>query len=115
PFPNNTIPTSLFDPVATKLLNYFPQPNVTGESGTGSSNYRRNVQSTGSGYQFDIRGDHQFNENNHLGVRYSRLHSVNPTQETFVDDSYLYKTDVHNAVVDYTWTVSPTMVYTGRL
>src|SRR6185437_8969458 len=25
PFPNNTIPTSLFDPVATKLLNYFPQ------------------------------------------------------------------------------------------
>jgi len=115
PFPNNTIPTSLFDPVATKLLNYFPQPNVTGESGTGSSNYRRNVQSTGSGYQFDIRGDHQFNENNHLGIRYSRLHSVNPTQETFVDDSYLYKTDVHNAVVDYTWTVSPTMVYTGRL
>jgi hypothetical protein len=115
PFPNNTIPTSLFDPVATKLLQYFPQSNVNGDAGTDYSNYRRNVQSSVSAYQFDIRGDHQFNENNHMGVRYSRLHNVNPNQATFVDDAYEYDTDVHNAVVDYTWTISPTMVYTGRI
>ena len=115
PFPNNVIPTSLFDPVATKLLAYFPQSNVNGDAGTNYNNYRKNVQSSLSAYQFDIRGDHEFNQNNHLGVRYSRLHNTNPTEATFVDDSYVYKTDVHNAVVDYTWTISPTMVYTGRL
>ena len=32
-----------------------------------------------------------------------------------MDDAYVYKTDVHNAVVDYNWTISPRMLYTGRL
>jgi hypothetical protein len=115
PFPNNRIPASMLDPVAQKLLAYFPEPNVQGDALTNYNNYRRNVQSSTSAYQLDIRGDHQFNENNHLGLRYSRAHADSPTGETFVDDSYLYKTDVHNAVVDYTWTISPRLLYTGRM
>src|SRR5262249_32634316 len=115
PFPNNTIPANLFDPVAKKLLAYFPEPNVTGDAGTNYNNYRKNVQSSLSAYQFDIRGDHQFNDYNRIGLRYSRAHAVNPTSDTFVDDAYLYKTDVHNAVVDYNWTISPRVLYTGRI
>ncbi len=115
PFANNTIPASMLDPVAKKLLAYFPEPNVTGDAGTNYNNFRRNVQSSSSGYQFDIRGDHQFNETNHLGVRYSRGNNTNPAGETFVHDTFLYKTDVHNAVADYTWTISPKLLYSGRL
>jgi hypothetical protein len=115
PFPNNVIPASMFDTVAKNLLAYFPEPNVQGDAYTNYNNYRKNVQSSTSGYQFDIRGDHQFNDNNHLGLRYSRAHAINPTETTFVDDSYVYKTDVHNAVVDYTWTINPRILYTGRI
>ena len=115
PFPNNTIPASMLDTVAKNLLAYFPEPNVQGDAGTNYNNFRRNVLSTYTGYQFDARVDHNFNDNNHLGIRYSRGHFINPVGETYVDDSYLYKTDVHNAVVDYTWTISPKLLYTARI
>jgi hypothetical protein len=115
PFPNNTIPASMLDGVAKNLLAYFPEPNVQGDAVTNYNNFRRNVQSSYSGYQFDARVDHNFNDNNHLGVRYSRGHYINPVGETFVDDAYLYKTDVHNAVADYNWTISPTLLFTARL
>jgi len=115
PFANNIIPSTRFDTVAKNLLAYFPEPNVQGDAGTNYNNFRRNVQSTLSAYQFDIRGDHQFNDNQRMGLRYSRGHALNPTSETFVDDKYLYKTDVHNAVADYSWTISPRLLYTGRI
>jgi len=115
PFPNNRIPASMLDPVAKKLLAYFPEPNVQGDAFTNYNNYRNNVASTYTGYQFDARVDHQFNDNNRLGIRYSRGNYNNPVGDTFVDDSYVYKTDVHNAVADYTWTISPTLLFTGRL
>ncbi len=115
PFPNNTIPLSRFDSVAQKLLAYYPAANVPGDAVTNYNNYRRNVQSTNTGYQFDVRGDHNFNDTNHLGLRYSRSHFINPNGDTFVDDSYVYKTDVHNAVADYTCTISPSLLYTGRI
>jgi len=115
PFPNNTIPANLLDKVAKNLLAYFPEPNVQGDAGTNYNNYRKNVQSSLSAYQFDIRSDHQFNDNNRIGLRYSRGHAINPTSDTYVDDAYVYKTDVHNAVVDYNWTISPRLLYTGRI
>jgi len=115
PFPNNVIPPSMLDPVAKNLLAYFPEPNIQGDAFTNYNNYRNNVLSTYEGYQLDARVDHQFNDNNHLGLRYSRGHFLNPTGDSFVDDSYTYKTDVHNAVADYTWTISPKLLYIGRV
>ncbi|HXI38393.1 MAG TPA: TonB-dependent receptor [Bryobacteraceae bacterium] len=115
PFANNVIPPTMIDKVAKNFLSLIPEPNVTGDAGTNYNNYRKNVQSTFSAYQFDARIDHQFNDNNRLGLRYSRLSNNAPTQATFIDDSYVYKTDVHNAVVDYNWTVNPRILYTGRL
>jgi hypothetical protein len=115
PFPGNKIPQSLLDPVAQKFLAYIPTPNVTGEAGTNFNNFRRNVQSSTSQYQLDAKVDHQFNDNNRAGVRYSKLHNTSPTQETFVKDAYLYKTDVQNASIDYSRTITPSLVYTGRI
>ncbi len=115
PFPNNTIPASFLNPVAKNFLAYIPTPNVTGDAGTNYNNYRRNVQSSTSQFQLDGKLDDQFNDTNRAGIRFSRLHNSNPTQETFVGDAYLYKTDVTNGVIDYTRTITPTIVYTGRI
>jgi hypothetical protein len=114
PFANNKIPINMIDKVANNFLAYIPLPNVQGDV-LNQNNYRRNVQSTISQYQLDGRVDHQFNDSNRLSLRYSKLQNTNPTTETFVDDSYVYKTGVHNAVVDYNWTVNPRILYTGRL
>ena len=46
----------MIDPVAKKLLAYFPEPNVPGDAGTNYNNYRKNVQSQPSAYQFDANG-----------------------------------------------------------
>ena len=115
PFPNNVIPTNRIDPVAKNFLAYIPLPNVPTASATNYNNYRRNVESNTSQYQLDAKVDHQFNQNNRGAIRYSRLHNESPTQETFIGDSYLYRTDVHNAVMDYTSTFTPSMVFTGRV
>jgi len=101
--------------VAKNFLAYIPTGNVDGDSGTNYNNFRRNVQSSASQYQLDGKVDHQFNENNRAGVRYSKLHNNSPTQETFIGDSYLYKTNVQNASLDYSRTLSPRIVYSGRL
>lgn len=114
PFPNNKIPANMIDSVAKNFLNWVPQSNVQGDV-LGQNNYQKNVRYTFSQYQFDARVDHQFNDNNHLGLRYSRLHNIAPTSATFIEDSYVYKSDVHNAVADYNWTISPRILYTGRL
>ena len=90
---------------------------MTGDAGTNYNNFRRNVQS--SYFGISVRqpaGTINSTTITDLGVRYSRgqLHESGRS-ETFVDDSYLYKTDVHNAVADYNWTISPRLLYTGRI
>ncbi|MBS1826615.1 MAG: TonB-dependent receptor [Acidobacteria bacterium] len=42
PFPNNQIPSSLIHPIARKLLDYFPQPNVTARRADDFENYGTN-------------------------------------------------------------------------
>jgi len=115
PFAGNIIPPGMLDPVAKALLAYMPEPNVTGDAGTNYNNYRKNVQSTFSQYQLDGRVDYQINDRNRLGVRYSYLNNVNPTQATFVDDAYKYEQQSDNAVLQYDWTINPRTLYTGRI
>ncbi len=102
--------------VAKKLLAYFPRTERAGRRGHQLQQLIAEMSSPATpAISSTSACDHNFNDNNHLGVRYSRGHYINPVGETFVDDSYLYKTDVHNAVVDYNWTISPTLLYTGRI
>ena len=111
-FPNNKIPSALIDPVAKKLL-AFSRAQRTGTSRNQLQQLQEERAVDPTAYQFDIRGDHQFNDNNHMGLRYSRGHAMNPVSTTFVNDAYDYKSDVHNAVVDYNWTISPRLSVHG--
>jgi hypothetical protein len=68
--PPNT-PGNLIDPVAKKMLSYFPEPNITSPDGiyrnwigSGPNTYSRN--------QFDIKIDHRFSEKNLMSAKYSQ-------------------------------------------
>jgi len=65
---------NLIDPVAYKMMQYFPLPNV----GVGTANYnpytnwQGSAASKGVGNQFDIKIDQRFSDHDLLSGRYSR-------------------------------------------
>ncbi|HLI75753.1 MAG TPA: TonB-dependent receptor [Acidobacteriaceae bacterium] len=84
PFPNNQIPTALLNPIAQKVLTYYPKPQVTGtdfsdftETGTNSDNY----------YHFDTRVDQQWTKKWHSFVRFSHFAGDNTYLQDYGNDS----------------------------
>ncbi len=61
-FPNNRIPTARMDPVAVKLLTYFPKPNATPTNvNTQANNFFVSGKAVSENSKFDSRLDHVFN------------------------------------------------------
>lgn len=71
PFPQNRIPQNRTDPVATKLLTYFPQPNLPGDQYTQVRNFIGSGGATNLSDQVNVRIDHQISSANRLFGRYS--------------------------------------------
>jgi hypothetical protein len=69
PFPNNTIPSSLINPTAKALLQYYPLPNTT--SPNGSYNYEALDPTPSTTDGFDTRIDHVLTSKQQAYVRFS--------------------------------------------
>ena len=72
PFPNNRIPPDMLDPVAVKLMNFFPAPNRPGNPLTGTGNFIGALASPLTGDQYSIRVDHIVTQNQRLFGRWSQ-------------------------------------------
>jgi hypothetical protein len=57
PYPNDTIPSSLINPVATKFLTLYPLPNAGNTSTMHAANYIANRDSSYHNEQYDVRID----------------------------------------------------------
>ena len=68
PFPNNVIPQDRFDPAATGVLDLYPLPNV---SGSGQNNYFFVQKARNESELYDVRIDHNFNDNQRIFGRFS--------------------------------------------
>jgi hypothetical protein len=117
----NVVPQSLIDPIGQKIINLYPMPNVTNNNGF---NYRTSTIAASTGYQFDVKLDYHFNEKMHLSGRYSHLYSdfstpfilgdgTDATGNT-INDGLAGSTVVHNAGMEFNWTLTPTMLWTSR-
>lgn len=117
----NVVPQGIIDPIGQKIINLYPLPNVPDGNGF---NYRTSTIAASSGYQFDIKVDHHFNENMHLSGRYSHLYSdfstpfilgdgTDATGNT-INDGLAGSTLVHNAGLEFNWTLNPTTLWTSR-
>ena len=67
PFPGNQIPSSLFDPVALKVLSFIPLP----QTGAATSNYNYQSPSNQDNHRWDIRVDQILNDKQNLFFRFS--------------------------------------------
>jgi len=70
PIPNNLIPPSRIDPVAQKILPFWPEPNAGGTA-EGRLNHFRTTKALEDTWVHLIRLDHNFNENHRAFVRMS--------------------------------------------
>jgi Carboxypeptidase regulatory-like domain len=110
----NIIPTNMIDPVGQKLLSYYPEPNLPGDT----NNFRQTVIVQSPQYQFDVKIDHQINTNQRISGRYSRLHS--DYDSPFVvgnsasNDGFTGPTTSQNMGLEYTWSLTPTMIWVSR-
>lgn len=117
PFPNNLIPSGRFDPVANKILNYFPSPNQRGDAVTGINNYILSAGSTINTDKADVRVDQNFGQNTRLFGRYSQQKDVRlvPGPLPLPIGGGRSTTDTyHQAVLDLTQVISPTLVASAQ-
>jgi Carboxypeptidase regulatory-like domain/TonB-dependent Receptor Plug Domain len=70
-FAGNVIPSSRINPVAAKILTYWPAPNVSGVVAAGASNYVRTDSNNIQKNTFSTRLDQNFTANTRMLARYS--------------------------------------------
>ena len=111
PFPGNIIPPQDIDPVAKKILNYYPMPNTQGTI-AGQNNYFATAPAEQHRNTIDMKVDEHFNDRNHLFVRYSHRNQTQPASLFFPTADQAAEpgntqTQLSNSVsVDDTFTVS---------
>lgn len=80
PYQPAAVPGNLIDPVAAKMMTYYPTPNV--DVGTSAYNPYNNWAGAGTNTsatnQFDVKVDRQINDMTHFDARYS-MHFNNST------------------------------------
>ncbi|HZO56968.1 MAG TPA: TonB-dependent receptor, partial [Bryobacteraceae bacterium] len=109
-FPNNTIPLSRMDPVAVKLLPFYPAPNAIP---SGGNNFISNQPNTDSLSQYNVRVDYNISASNRLFGRFSADNNdglMPDTYQNIASISWTQDVNNYNVVLDDTWTLSPTFV-----
>jgi Carboxypeptidase regulatory-like domain len=117
PYQLSAGPGNLIDPVALKLMQYYPLPNEN--VGTAAynpyTNWIGSGSNQGSNNQYDIKIDHRFSDKDLLSVKYSRQgnfsHGFN-CYGNLADPCTSGPTDstAHLAAINLTHTFSPTLL-----
>lgn len=72
-FQDNKIPTGMLDPVALKLMSYYPEPNTQGAPNTGANNYISNAPKRVNQNSGSVRIDQNVNQHYHFFGRFGWL------------------------------------------
>ncbi len=119
-FEGNRIPASLLDPVARNVMRYYPQPNTVGNPITNQNNYYKTGARALNIDQFDIRVDHNLSETRRIFGRYSARDNQDAPPAYFPEDlaiaegRVITENHMHNAVADYTQSLTPTTIFNVR-
>jgi hypothetical protein len=82
PFPNNQVPANRMSPVARRLLDKIPMPNVAGAP-VGAINYEKPYVREKRTNQYDLKITYQAAANDNLSVRYSHQNARTLDPGTF--------------------------------
>jgi len=120
-FPGNVIPASRMDPVALNAMKFYPKPNTAGHPVTRRDNFFKTAVSPLNTDNWDVRVDRILSTRQRMFGRYSHRLVVSHAPQ-FFDDAITIgegrtneENRARNAVLEYSNTLSPTSVFTGRL
>ena len=125
PFPNNIIPANRIDPIAAKIVSYFPQPDTH----TAGVNYSQNNYFASGGYNpakdsfynMVFKFDHNLGDKHHVFFRQAsndrtEMRGTNGVVGAPGADGPLPLKRVNDAyVLDWISTLTPTMVFNARV
>ncbi len=114
PFANNQIPLSLLDPVASKLFasKYYPLP-INGQL---RNNQINASHSATNGDQGDAKVDWNISDKDRMFGRYSQSRQSQPGTNSFpLFFGSFFEAPTHSGVLDWTRTVSPSVVNEARV
>jgi Carboxypeptidase regulatory-like domain len=117
PYQLAAVPGNIIDPVAMKMMSYYPMPNV----GVSTANYNPYLNWHGAGVninngdQYDIKIDHRFSNSNLLSARYSQQWGNGHGADCFKNaldpcTGGPVISSAHAFVLNDTWTVNPSTV-----
>src|SRR5581483_8161627 len=109
PFQNNIVPASMIDPVAAALFasSFYPQP----ANGQIQSNAFNTVTQMFDNNQFDVKGDYNATQKDHVFGRYSHAHQNNPSLNSVaIFGQGFSQAPINNEVADWTHTFSPSLL-----
>lgn len=113
PFPGNRIPAALFDPVAVKVINLYPQPNTVGDPVTNARNFAKTGKTVTINDRMDLRIDWARSERMTLFGRVTKAWQENVAPVYFGNGADTNFSDVnprHQVVIGVTMTPTPTWV-----
>jgi len=120
-FPGNIIPQPMMDKVALNVIKFYPLPNQAGEPITNRNNYSASGSAAINLDNMDVRIDHRFSERKSFFARYSHRYTEDvplkafPEDLTIAEGRVIEENHARNIVADYTHTLSPNTILTGRL
>lgn len=116
PFANNTIPANRINPVAAKVIQYYPLPNIPGTS----NNYMVSVATPSSTDQVDAKVDENLTDKQHLSVSFSMRNPYNgvppyfPAPIMMAENQNAVRVNAIGGTANYMYTVSPTDLFEVR-
>lgn len=117
PFPNNTIPMSMLNPIATAYLKYYPEPNITPLGANGFENYVSNFTSADT-YNNEL-GRIDYNTSARSRIFFDFRHNYRVQNKNNYFDNIATGTNLTRenwgAALDEVYTFSPTTVLDFRL
>ena len=118
-FPGNVIPANQINPIATKLLSYYPMPNEPGVGQSSTNNYFSNAPGTNNNDRIDARFDQRISDRQLL---YAHLDwfSNNIIQNNYYGNGMaaVNSNDFipgFNIMLHHTWSISPSLVFDHHL
>jgi hypothetical protein len=116
PFANNKIPASLLDPVALKLMSYYPAPNRPGNTLTGANNFAGTAGLPTNSDQYTVKVDENVSEKQNFYARWSQKRQFKQLEGEFFGagdpggNGTLAPDNRFEGGLGYTYVFSPTFV-----
>ena len=121
PFPNNSIPESMIDPISRNILDYYPEANTAGNQYTNQFNWVGQFSRPNDANRVTTKSDFNLSDRQRLFVRYNYFGHTNDTPQTWPENPACPNPDCvsiysrqQNAAIDYTNTVNSRTVLNMR-